>query len=452
MSAAVRWSSRAAFYLCAVGAAVGLGSIWRFPYLVGSSGGGTFIVVFVLACLVIATPLLVAEFAIGRRSQESPPRAAGVLALASRRSPYWNAIGVLGTLATFMIMSFYTVIAGWVLAYTWRLGSGALAGRDRPAIAGLWREFLSNPWQVGIWHLAFIGLVTLISARGLNQGIETANQVRAPALLGLLLILVMYALAIGDVKNGLAFAFSPNLAAINSQVILAAIGQAFFATGVGMAMMIAYGSYVERGTSLLRCALIIVGSILLVSMLATLIIFPLVFRYGMDPAQGTELVFEVLPTLFAEMPAGRLIGTLFFLLLVFAALTPSLAGFEPLVAWLQRRGLSRPLAAVASGGGCWLLGIGSVLSFNQWSEWRPLGAIPTFAQSTFFDLMDYVASNLLLPIGAILTSLFVGWRISRTIVAQELEETTPFYRQLVVWLLRYVCPFALAVVLATVMV
>ena len=452
MSAPV-WSSRFAFYLSAVGAAVGLGSIWRFPYLVGSSGGSAFIFVFVLACLLIATPLLVAEFAIGRHSRRNPPQAAGVVAEASGLSTRWNVIGVLGTLATFMIMSFYTVIAGWVLAYTWKVGTGALAGLERPEVASLWRDFLSSPWEVGAWHLAFIAAVAFISARGLGNGIETANKIRAPALLTLLLVLVMYSLATGDVKDGLAFAFAPNFGAITPQVVLAAIGQAFFATGVGMAMMMAYGSYVERGTSLLRCALIIVGSILLVSLLATLMIFPLVFAYGMDPAQGTELVFEVLPTLFAEMPGGRVIGTLFFVLLIFAALTPSLAGIEPLVAWLQqRRGLSRPMAVVTAAGASWILGIGSVLSFNLWSHWRPLGSIPAFAQSTFFDLMDYVASNVLLPIGALLISVFVGWRVSRGIVAQELDEATLSGRHLVVWLLRYLCPAALAVILATAIV
>jgi NSS family neurotransmitter:Na+ symporter len=444
------WSSRIAFYLSAVGAAVGLGSIWRFPYLVGSSGGSAFVFVFVLACLMIAAPLLAAEFAIGRHSRRSPPQAAGFVAQASGLSTRWNVIGVLGTLATFMIMSFYTVIAGWVLAYTWKVGAGALAGLERPEVASLWRGFLSRPWEVGAWHLAFIALVAFISARGVGRGIEAANRIRAPALLTLLLILVAYSLTTGDVVNGLAFAFAPNFGAITPQVVLAAIGQAFFATGVGMAMMLAYGSYVERGTSLLRCALIIVGSILLVSLLATLMIFPLVFAYGMDPAQGTELVFEVLPTLFAEMPGGRLIGTLFFLLLILAALTPSLAGIEPLVAWLeQRRGFGRPMAAVIACGASWLLGIGSVLSFNVWSGWRPLGAIPAFSQFTFFDVMDYVSSNVLLPIGALLISLFFGWRVSRQIVAEQLDETTVFGRRVAVWLLRYLCPVALAAILAT---
>ncbi len=203
-------------------------------------------------------------------------------------------------------------------------------------------------------------------------------------------------------RTGLRFAFAPNFSALTPEVVLAAIGQAFYATGVGMAMMLAYGSYMARGTSLVRPALYITGSILLVSLLATLTIFPLVFRYGMDPAQGSELVFDVLATVFAEMPGGRLIGTLFFLLLVLAALTPSIAGIEPVVAWLeQHRGASRPTAVMIAAGGAWVLGLGSVLSFNLWAGWHPLGFLPLFADKTVFDCLDYVTSNILLPVGAL---------------------------------------------------
>ncbi len=446
------WSSHLAFYLSAVGGAVGLGSIWRFPFLAGTSGGSAFIFVFVLACLLIAIPLLTAEFIIGRRARTSPPQAAGVVAAASGlpHPQRWNLIGILGTIATFMIMSYYSVVAGWVLAYTWKTAKGMLVGLEHEEVAALWHGFLANPWEVGAWHVAFLALVTFISARGVGRGIELANKIRAPALLILLLILVGYALATGDVRRGLAFAFAPNFSAINPDVVLAAIGQAFYATGVGMAMMLALGAYVTKGTSLVRSSLIISGSILFVSILAALMIFPLVFRYGMNPAQGAELVFDVLATVFAEMPAGRLIGSLFFLLLVFAAVTPSLAGIEPIVAWLQQRwGLSRAKAAIATIAACWVVGIGSVLSFNLWADWHPLGALPVFADKTFFSVMDYVSSNILLPIGAFFTSAFVGWRLSRAIIAEELEETTPFGRRMTVWLLRYLCPLALATVFAS---
>jgi NSS family neurotransmitter:Na+ symporter len=442
------WSSRAAFYLATVGGAVGLGSIWRLPYLVGSSGGSAFIFVFVLACLMIATPLLAAEFLIGRHARLSPPAAAGAVARESGLSTKWNAIGVLGTIAVFAIISYYTVIAGWVLAYTWKCASGALGGLTQAGVADMWRAFLANPLETGAWHLAFLAIVTVISARGVGRGLEVATKVRAPVLLVLLLILTAYAMVNGDVSRGLRFAFEPNFGRITPAVILAAIGQAFYATGVGMAMMLAYGSYVAHGTSLVRTSLIITGSILLVSLLATLTIFPLVFRYGMNPAQGTELVFNVLATVFANMPGGRIVGTLFFVLLVFAALTPSLAGFEPTVAWMQQDfKLSRVKAAVLTAVAAWAVGLGSILSFNHWAGWHPLGMLATFRDKTFFDTIDFVASNILLPMGAVATSVLVGWKLSRRIVDEELSETTPLAARACVWLLRYVCPVAITAVL-----
>jgi NSS family neurotransmitter:Na+ symporter len=443
-----RWSTQFAFYLAAVGAAVGLGSIWRFPYLTGANGGSAFVFVFILACLAIATPLLVAEFIIGRRSRRSPPEAAGEVAASFGRSRGWNAIGVLGTLATFLIMSYYTVIAGWVLAYAWKCASGELNGLARPAVAAHFREFLSSPLRVGAWHLAFIALVGSISARGVNRGIELANRIRAPGLLILLLILVAYALTTGDVTRGLTFAFAPDFGKLSANVVLAAIGQAFYATGVGMAMMLAYGAYVPLGVSLVRSALVISGSIVLVSLLATLMIFPLVYQYGLNPAQGADLVFNVLPTAFAEMPGGRLVGTLFFLLLVLAALTPSLAGIEPIVAWLeQRRGLSRSKASFVAAASVWALGIGSVLSFNSWAHWHPFARIARLQSMTVFDALDFISSNVLLPIGAFLTCIFIGWRLPRSLGDTELPEETAGTRRLVLLLLRYVCPVAIAAVL-----
>jgi NSS family neurotransmitter:Na+ symporter len=442
------WSSRFAFYLGAVGAAVGIGSIWRFPYLAGSSGGSAFVLVFVLAISLIATPLLAAEFLIGRRARTSPPAAAGEVARESGLSRRWNAIGLLGTAAAFLILSYYTVVAGWVLAYTWKCASGSLSGLPRAEVTALWRRFLSNPLEMGAWHLAFMALVAYISARGLHRGIELATKIRAPALLGLLLALDAYALASGETRRGLAFAFAPNFRAITPEVVLVAIGQAFYATGVGMAMMLAYGAYVSRGTSLVRSAAIISGSVLVVSLLSTLLVFPLVFHYGMNPAQGTELVFDVLPKAFAEMPAGRLVGSLFFLLLVFAALTPSIAALEPTVAHvLKRTRLRREVAVLLSAGAVWLFGIAAVFSFNLWSRWRPLGFLPGFAGRTWFDTADYVSSNLLLPLGALFTSVLVGWRLQRVVVKEELAETTPLARRACVFLLRTVCPVAIAMVL-----
>lgn len=450
-SSAVRWSSRLACHLGAAGAAVGLGSIWRFPYLAGSGGGAAFIVVFVIACLLIALPLLAAELALGRHSRRAAPSAAGAVAAEAGLSTRWNVIGVLGTVGAVVVASYYLVLAGWVMAYAWKCATGVLAQAGPAHVAEVFTGFIASPWEMAFWHLLFVLLVATVSARGLNRGIEAANRIRGPGLLILLLILVVYSLATGDTDRGLNFAFRPDFSALNAQVILSAIGQAFYATGVGQAMMIAYGAYIPQGTSLVRTAFVICGSILLVSLLATLIVFPLVFAYGMNPAQGSQLVFDVLPRVFVEMPAGRLIGTLFFVLLVLAALMPSIAAFEPSVAWLmQRFHLSRPRAVITASAVIWFLGLGSVLGFNVWAGLRPLSFVPLLASRNFFDSMDYLSSNIIMPVGAVLTSLFLGWRVDRIFAQVELAETSPFARRACVWLLRYVCPLAIiAVFIAT---
>ncbi|MBL8270261.1 sodium-dependent transporter [Steroidobacter sp.] len=447
-SASGRWSSWLAFNLAAVGAAVGLGSIWRFPYLAGTNGGSTFLLVFVLACVAIATPLLVAEFMIGRRSRLSPPAAAGQVAATFGYSRSWNWIGVLGTVAGVLIMSNYTVIAGWVSAYAWKCASGEIMGLTRPEIAAHFSDFLANPWQVGFWNVVFLALVGFISARGLNRGIEIANKIRAPGLLILLLALVAYALLQGDAERGLTFAFQPDLSKLSPDLVLAAVGQAFYATGVGMAMMLAYGAYVPGNVSLVRSALLISASIVVVSVLATAMVFPLVFQYGLDPAQGPDLVFNVLPTAFVEMPAGRLVGTLFFILLVLAALTPSIAGMEPMVAWLQqRRGYSRSVAVLIAILIVWFLALGSVLSFNVWKDWHPLAWTTLFQHKTVFDIVDFVSSNVLLPLGALLTCAFVGWRLPASFDQEELAVDAPALRRLCRILLKFVCPLAIGAVL-----
>jgi NSS family neurotransmitter:Na+ symporter len=262
------------------------------------------------------------------------------------------------------------------------------------------------------------------------------------------LILVAYSLWKGDVTRGLAFAFVPDFAKITPSVVLTAIGQAFYATGVGMAMMLAYGSYVPYGTSLVRSALAISGSILLVSLLATLMVFPLVYRYGLNPAQGADLVFNVLPVAFAEMPGGRVTGTLFFLLLILAALTPTIAGIEPLVAWLeQRRGLPRSAAVFVAAAATWIVGMGSVLSFNLWAHWYPFGWLARLRGMTFFGTLDFVTSNAMLPAGALLTCILVGWRLPWRFIENELREESPVVRRFCWILLRFLCPLAIAAVL-----
>jgi NSS family neurotransmitter:Na+ symporter len=442
-----RWSSDLAFSLSAVGAAVGLGSIWRFPYLAGAGGGFAFILVFVIACLVFGAPVLVAEIVIGRWSRRSPPQAAGEIAARFGFSRRWNVVGWTGSVAGFLALSYYTMIAGWVLAYTWFFLSGNYSRGGAAAAVGKFHAFIADSRAVSLWQLAFLALVALISARGVNRGVEWANRWRAPALLVILLALVAYSLATGDVARGLRFAFAPDLSRLSPAVVLGAVGQSLFALGISAGIMIAYGAYMPAGESLARAVLAVVGSIFAVSLLATVAIFPLVFHYGLSPAGGPQLVFEVLPTAFAEMPGGRVIGTLFFALLILAAFTPSVGLLEPWIAWLvERGGMRRPVAACLSMGSCWLIGQGSVQSFGRWADWHPLASVPALAALNLFGLLDFLTANLLMPMSALLVSIFVGWRLQHLIPDAEFSGLSARSRRLLVFALRYVCPLGIVLV------
>lgn len=442
------WSSNLAFYLSVAGAAVGLGTLWRFPFLAGQYGGGLFVLVFVAACLLIAVPLLTAEFMIGRRGGPNVPLAAGRLAAASGRSPRWAAIGVLGTLAIFLIMTYYSVIGGWVFSYVEAYATGATSGLGHAELTARFQALLADPWRLMFWHAAFMGATVLISAAGLRRGIELGNKIMMPGLFGILLALSAYALAQGDAARAIAFLTQLDFSQLSGSLVLAAVGQAFFATGVGMAIMIAYGSHVPAETSLPKSAAIVVSSIILASVLASLLIFPLAFGFDVDPAQGPQLAFVVLPSIFIGMPGGGLIGTLFFLLLAFAALSSAIAGLDPAGAWLMEKfGLRRGAAVSIVAAAAWVLGLATVLSFNHWADFHPLAVLERFRAATLFDLTDFFASNILLPVGALLTSLLVGWRLAPQTIAMELGRH-PGVRLALLRLLEYVCPLALTAVLA----
>lgn len=440
------WSSSFAFYLSVAGAAIGLGTVWRFPFLVGQHGG-LFVLVFIVACLVIAIPLLIAEFMLGRRDGPNVPLAAGRVAAASGRSPKWAAIGVLGTLAIFLIMTYYSVIGGWVLSYVAAFATGGAADLDQAGLTARFNALLADPWRLTFWHAVFMGATVTISAGGIQRGIEVGNKIMMPGLFGILLGLGIYALYHGDAERAIAFLTEVDLTRLSGELVLAAVGQAFFATGVGMAIMIAYGSHVDARTSLPRSATVVALSIILASVLSSLLIFPLVFETGVDPAQGPQLAFIVMPSIFINMPGGALVGTLFFVLLAFAALTSSIAGLEPAGAWLmERSGMKRVPAIALIAAAAWVLGLATVFSFNYWSDVHPLAAVERFRTATIFDLTDFFASNLLLPVGALLTSLLVGWRLDRKVVDEEFGGHGAMGAMLIV-LLRYVCPIAIAGVL-----
>jgi len=435
------WSSRLTFLLAAIGAAVGLGNMWKFPYVVGVSGGGAFVLIYLVAAAVVAVPVLVAELLIGRRGHRSPPFSMRALAAEVGASPRWSVVGWLGVIAGYLILSYYSVIAGWVMAYVKITAGGGLSGLEAGSISALFDGLLADPARLIFWHTLFIGVTAVIIAGGVQRGIERAVKLLMPALLAALLIMIGYSASTGYLGQALSFLFRPDFSKIDGPAVLSAVGQAFFSIGVSMGIMMAYGAYMPKRVSIAGSAVAIAFADTLVAILAGLAIFPLVFANGLDPAEGPGLIFVTLPVAFATMPAGRLFGTIFFLLLLVAAVTSAIAVLEPVVAWvIDRFGIRRKSATAVSAVLAWLIGLASAFSFNIWSDFRPL------AGKTLYDLVDYLTANLMMPLGGLLIAVFVGWRMRRVSVAEELEigQSALF----VGWrfLIRYLVPAAILII------
>jgi len=446
----LQWSSRFTFIMAAVGCAVGLGNIWRFPYTVGVSGGGAFVLVYLGAIILLAMPMLMAELYIGRRGAAGPPAAIAAVAKESGHSPSWRWMGILlGGCGALMVLSFYSVVGGWTLAYVFKMALGELASATPESAAMVFETLIGETGELFGWFIVFIVLTIAISARGLEAGIEKAVRFMMPALFAMLVAMVIYAAVVGDMGEALRFLFTPDFSKISSEVVLAAFGQAFFSIGVGITNMMAYGAYIQRSTKLPGASAIIVGADTAVAMLAGLAIFPIIFMYGLEPGAGPGLVFITLPFSFSQIPGGMFFGTVFFVLLFFAALTSSIAMLEPPVSWLQdATRLSRRGAAIAAGSVSFALGTLAALSFNELSEFHPLGALPMFADKTFFDLFDFIVTNIMMPIGGILIAVFAGWLVKRQFSLDELFDgnDTLAYKA---WrfLIRFVAPAVLAFVL-----
>jgi len=437
------WSSGWTFILAAVGAAVGLGNIWRFPYVVGENGGAAFILVYVLCVVFVAIPILIGELMIGRRGSNSPPRAMASVAREAGRSKLWTLVAWLGLVAGFLIATYYSVIAGWTLAYIQKAIMG-FGGASAAEVGSQFDDLQANPLAMAGWHTLFIFITMTIVARGLHGGIEKAVTIMMPALFAMLLLMIGYAAVAGDFAAGIDFLFSADFSKIDGGSVLTAIGQAFFSIGVAMGLMMVYGAYVPKDVSLTRSAIIIAGADTLVALLAGLMIFPLVFANGLDPAAGPSLIFRTLPAAFVGMAGGAFFGALFFLLLAFAAVTSLIALIEPLVAYaIDKWGLSRRKACVGVGVLAWTIGLGSVVSFNVWSDFMPLGMFALFEGMTVFGLIDYFTANILMPLGGILIALFVGWRMQVSTLREELPAMSATVFTIWLWMIRVVAPLAI---------
>lgn len=441
------WSSRLTFLLAAIGAAIGLGNIWKFPYIMGANGGSAFVLVYLLSILLVAVPILIAEIMLGRAGKQSPPHAVALVAREAGRSRSWSIIGWLGIFAAYLIMTYYSVIAGWAMSYMFRAGGGKFDKQNAEAISAQFDALLADPMQLTIWHAVFMAITMVILIRGLRKGIEQTVKILMPLLFILLLVMVVYAAVEGDMAAGLHFMFDFDISAINGRVVLMAVGHAFFSIGVAMGLMMGFGAYLGKEISIARSALIIAGMDTAVALIAGIAIFPIVFANGLDPAEGPGLIFVTLPIAFGNMPGGLIFGTLFFILLFFAALTSAIGSLEPVVAWVEEhRGIKRSSAAIMTCSSAFLIGLGTVFSFNIWSDWHPLGFIGRFAGIGFFDLIDYLTANLMMPLGGLLLALFVGWRVSPQAVADELDIRSPWFFKTWFWLLRWVVPISITII------
>ena len=437
------WTTNSGFILAAIGAAVGLGNIWKFPYMAGENGGGAFVLIYLAAVALIALPILVAELLLGRSGRASPPEAMANVAKSVGASEQWGIVGGMGTLVGFLILTFYSVIGGWVLSYILKAVSGQFGGFDAEASGGAFNDLLASPIELGLWHGLFMLLTAGIVAKGVAEGIERAVKILMPTLFILIVCLVIYSAFVGDFSGALSYLFSFDASKINETVILEAIGQAFFSIGIAMGLMMIYGAYVPKNFSLVRSSYIICAVDTLVALLAGLMIFPLVFAHGLTADQGPGLIFVTLPIAFGGMPAGTIVATLFFLLLAFAALSSSISILEPAVSWVRSRfNLSRVRAVALTATAAFVLGLLSVISFNLGADHLPEFMNTYLASPTYFDFFDNLTSNILMPIGAMLMALFVGWRIERARLCGELA--IPDGSLMATWLvlLRFIAPFA----------
>jgi NSS family neurotransmitter:Na+ symporter len=436
-----QWSSWRGFLLSAIGFSVGLGNIWRFPYVAGENGGSAFVLIYLACAFVIGLPLLVSELAIGRLGRVDPAGCYRAVAARSGRSSAWGAVGTLSIICVFCVLSFYTVLSGWTFDYFVRGVRGAFTGIDAATSKAMFDGLMANPWRLLFWHAVVNILIIVIIRRGVQQGVERAARVMMPILFGALLLMVVYSLVAGDSAAAITFLMQPDFSAVTPKTVMIAAGQAFFSVGVAMATMITFGAYLPDNVSIPKSATIIILADTGVALLAGLVIFPLVFAYGLAPSGGPGLIFQTLPVAFGQMPGGHLFGALLFLLLIVAALSSCLGGAEAAVSWIDERWrVPREKGILYFVGIIWVIGIATVLSLGDWSDFYPLGFIPAFAEETIFGLLEWFAANILLLVGATLTSIFVGWLVPRSVLLEGLGIDDGLLFRFVVAMMRYVIP------------
>lgn len=413
------WASRWTFILAATGSAVGLGNIWKFPYMTGENGGGAFVLVYLVCIATIGIPVMMAEVLIGRRGRQSPINTMHYVTQEAGLSRAWTGIGWMGVLAGLLIMAFYSVVAGWALKYVWATASGAFDGLNSEQIGAQFATLLSTPKELFLWHSVFAVMTAAVVALGVNRGLGIAANVMMPLLFISLLILVIYSFFHGDFSAGFHFLFDFEFQRLSWSGVLKAMGHAFFTLSLGMGAIMAYGAYMPAHASIGRTVIAIGILDTLVALCAGLAIFPIVFANPpLQPGAGPGLLFVSLPIAFSAMPWGEIFGTLFFILVSLAAWTSSVSLIEPGVAWLvESKKFRRAPATFMLTFIAWLLGVTCVLSFNLWADVKPWFLL----FKTPFDFLDFLTSQLMLPLGGLFIAIFVGWCMHKRVVEQELD-------------------------------
>lgn len=424
--------------LATAGSAIGLGNIWKLPYMIGVNGGSAFVLVFLACIAFVGIPLMMTEVMLGRRAQKNPFNGMQTLALESNASHHWKWVGGIGMVTGMLILGFYSVIGGWVFAYIGEAARGSFRLITGAQSTANFDQLLASPLTLIFWHSVFLMLTIEVVARGVNSGLERANNILIPSLFAILLILLGYSMSVGDMQSAAHFMFSPDFSKITPVAVLSALGHAFFSLSLGMGAVMVYGSYLQRNVSIARTSIYIALADTMLGLLVGLAIYSLVFDNQLAPNAGPGLIFQTLPIAFGHMPGGGLIGVLFFTLVAFAAWTSAISLVEPAVAWIiENTSIKRRQAAWSLGVMVWLLGVAVVLSFNKWSHIKIVFGL------NIFDTLDKLTSTILLPLGGLLMAIFAGYFMKKNHVQDELRLNNSGFK-LWQWSNNYIAPIAIA--------
>ena len=441
------WSSRFTFLCAMVGASIGLGNLWRFPYVAGENGGGAFIIVYLVIILLLCVPLVIAELALGRRGGKSPVMTMVNLCREGRHSGFWTAIGWLSILSPVIALCFYAVVAGWSLDYVFFALRGEFVsitpGNAEQQFAGL----LASPERLTLWYTLYLAATVWVIGLGVRRGIEAVTKIMLPALFVMIIILVIYGHIEGAPARAWQFMFNPDFSRLTWQSVLLALGQALFSITVGTGALLTYGAYLSRDITLPGPTWTIVISDTLAALLCGLAVFTIVFASGLDPSGGSGLMFVTLPVALGAMPAGHFFSVLFFALVFFAAFTSSLVMLEPFISYMEDKGYKRVAMSALTGFLIWLVGLSAVFSFNVIKDFKPLSLIPLYRDKNMFHIIEFSVSNVMLPFTAFLIALFAGWVISSDLLRNEMGIGND--RVFMIWrlLTRYIAPIGVGSVL-----